>query len=143
MTGSTSEQWTADLYTTQCVMKEMELDYLENKIENVVRLGRDNSGNNMRPLKVSFKSNIDRETAVRNAYKLKNSDEFRNIGVSRDYIMQDRIEARENYIRNKQQNNGTPPNAGTPEPLEAAPVSIGENGNDQVHPQRSGEDAGS
>ena len=124
-------------------MKEMELDYLENNIETVVRLGRDNSGNTMRPLKVSFKSNIDRETAVRNAYKLKNSEEFRNIGVSRDYIMQDRIEARENYIRNKQQNNGTPPNAGTPEPLEAAPTSIEANGDDQVHPQRSGEDTGS
>ena len=143
MTGSTSEQWTADLYTTQCVMKEMELEYLENKIENVVRLGRDNSGNIMRPLKVSFKSNIDRETAVRNAYKLKNSEEFRNIGVSRDYIMQDRIEARENYLRNKQQNNGTSTNAGTSEPLEAAPISIGVNGSDQVHPQRSGEDEGS
>ena len=76
MQGSTSEQWT-----------EMELDYLENRIDNVVWLGRDNSGNNMRPLKVSFKTNMDRETTVRNAYKLKNSGEFGNIGVSRDYIM--------------------------------------------------------
>ena len=57
--------------------------------------------------------------------------------------MQDRIEARENYIRNKQQNSGTPPNAGTPESLEAAPISIEANGDDQVHPHRSGEDTGS
>ena len=57
--------------------------------------------------------------------------------------MQDRIEARENYIRNKQQNNGTPTNAGTPESLEAAPISIEANGDDQVHPHRSGEDTGS
>ena len=63
--------------------------------------------------------------------------------MSRDYIMQDRIEARENYIRNKQQNRSTPPNAGTPEPPETAPISMGENGNDQVRPQRSGEDTGS
>ena len=143
MRGSASEQWTADLYMTECVLKEMDPDYLENRIENVVRLGRDNSGNNMRPLKVSFRTNIDRETAVRNAYKLRNSEEFSNIGVSRDYIMQDRIEARENYIRNKQQNRSSPPNARTPEPLETEPISTADNGNDQERPQRSGGDMGS
>ena len=97
----------------------------------------------MRPLKVSFKTNIDRETAVRNAHKLKNSSEFRNVGVSRDYIMKDRIEARENYIRNRQNNRSTTLNGGTPETLEAAPTSMEENGDDQAHPQRNGEDTGS
>ena len=50
---------------------------------------------------------MDRETAVRNGFKLKNSSEFENIGVSRDLIMADRIEARANFIRKKQQNQGT------------------------------------
>ena len=57
--------------------------------------------------------------------------------------MQDRIEARENYIRNKQQNRSSPPNARTPEPLETEPISMGDNGNDQERPQRSGGDMGS
>ena len=156
ISGTPSEQWNADFYMTQIMLKEMDLDYLENRIDNVERLGKDSSGNSMRPLRVAFKTNMDRETAVRNGFKLKDSSEFENVGVSRDLIMHDRIEARENYIRKRQQNQGialsdsttVTPSAPTIQienptaavASETTSISPGENDRDRVHPQGDGVD---
>ena len=45
---------------------------------------------------------MDRESAVINGYKLRNSENYSNVYVSRDLIMEDRIRSRENYLKKRQ-----------------------------------------
>ena len=112
--ASSDEQWIVDE-----IFKEMDVEYLSSRIEwsRVTRLGME--GSRMRPLRVPFKSYMDRETAVRKGYKLK-STKYEGVGVIRDLIIADRIAEREKYMRTRQQYSGT--RSGTPGQIAAAPV---------------------
>ncbi|CAL4249580.1 unnamed protein product, partial [Meganyctiphanes norvegica] len=97
----TDESPTWDLYRAEQILKEMDQEYLCEKIACVIRLGN-KEGAKIRPLRVIFKSYMDRESAVINGYKLRNSENYSNVYVSRDLIMEDRIRSRENYLKKRQ-----------------------------------------
>ena len=103
------EQKVIDKYTIGEILEDMNQRQLLRQVIGTQRIGEKTEGKK-RPIRVEFKSVMDRETACRNARNLKYSDKFRNIAsISRDRIREDRERARDQYLANKRNriaNNG-------------------------------------
>ncbi|CAL4149568.1 unnamed protein product, partial [Meganyctiphanes norvegica] len=78
------------------------------------RLGQWNrEGPNARPLKVIFECRTFREMAVRHAYRLKYSEEYKNCAfLSRDYTKEERIQARVRYESRRHRQSPVEPRQG-------------------------------
>ena len=95
------EQKVIDKYTIGEILEDMNQKQLIRQVISTQRIGGKTEGKT-RPIRVEFKSVMDRETACRSARNLKYSDKFRNIAsISRDRIREDRDRARVQYLANK------------------------------------------
>ena len=95
------EQKVIDRYTIGEILEDMNQKQLIRQVISTQRIGGKTEGKT-RPIRVEFKSVMDRETACRSARNLKYSDKFRNIAsISRDRIREDRDRARVQYLANK------------------------------------------
>ena len=104
MIGDT-EQRVVDRYNIEEILKDMNQSQLINKIVSLQRIGG-KTDEKIRPIRVEFQSAMDRETACRNAYQLKNSDRFRyTASIRRDKIREDRELERAQYLENKRRKN--------------------------------------
>ena len=85
------------------ILGEIGLSHLQNRVRYTARLG---NGTTVRPLKVVFTNNDDREEVVRNAWKLKSSINYRSrASITRDMMREDRVRQKARYEYKRRQNN--------------------------------------
>lgn len=64
---------------------------VEVEVEETTRLGRFQVGNKDRPLRVTILQRTERGNVLKNAYKLKNNQDFRKIGIGKDLTQKQRL----------------------------------------------------
>ena len=108
------EQNTNDISHVNRILTDMNMEHIQNKVMRVQRLGQWNrEGPNARPLKVIFECRTFREMAVRHAYRLKYSEEYKNRAfLSRDYTKEERIQARIRYESRRHRQSPVEPRQG-------------------------------
>ena len=111
--GTLENQYLADKAMVHDMLDVMQLGHYKDSIVKATRLGRPETNSVNRPLRVEFTSYLDREAVVRNGYHLAGSEEFGDVGVSRDLIKEDRIISRNNYLMKKQQKQQNEASTGT------------------------------